>query len=301
MNKQIHRDINIDRMESFIQAHLQRSAALGEAPPLSSIELSVHGSCNRRCVFCPRVDEQAFPNVKEEFPFELFTRLVQEMKARDFTGRMSFSGFSEPLLHSKLVEMVSLVKTECPKVTLEIVSNGDYLKESILKALFDAGLDNMRVSLYTPDEKSMRIYDFKKNLGLTDEQFIIRKRNTGKDDNYGLTISNRSGMVNFDNVNLKPLTEPLKQGCNYPMYKLMVDYNADVLICSNDWGKKKIVGNLKEESIFKIWEGDKMKGVRKSLLNNNRRFAPCATCDVNGLMNGEGHQRAWENFYGSAK
>lgn len=293
-------DINIKRISDFVEDHLDRLAAkpsVDKIPPLSSLEFSIHGSCNRRCSFCPRVDKEAYPNIKEEFPLDVFKRTIDELAAVEYSGRISFSGFSEPLLNKNIFEMVRYAKTTCPAITIEVVSNGDYLKEEILRELFESGLDNLRVSLYTPDDTVDRFVKMKDAVGLSDEQFIIRKRNLDIDSDFGLTISNRAGTIKFENTNLKPLTEPMKQGCNYPMYKVMVDYTGEVLICSNDWAKKRVVGNLKTESILDVWKGAAMEKVRVKLLQGDRRFAPCVTCDVHGLMNGQGHNAAWTEYY----
>ena len=40
-----------------------------------------------------------------------------------------------------------------------------------------------------------------------------------------------------------------------PLYTFFIDYNGDVLICSHDWGKDKITGNLNKNNIYEIWTG----------------------------------------------
>ena len=49
-------------------------------PIFSVIEFNLHGSCNRRCAFCPRVDENLWPNIDEEFRFELFRKIIKDLK-----------------------------------------------------------------------------------------------------------------------------------------------------------------------------------------------------------------------------
>ena len=58
---------------------------------------------------------------------------------------------------------------------------------------------------------------------------------------------------------MSALKEPLKQPCYFPFYKMMIDYNGDVLICSNDWKKEAPVGNISHESILDIWVGKILK------------------------------------------
>ena len=149
MDKKIT-DININRQDQFNKKNLisQKNNKF-KYPIFSSIELNIHGSCNRRCAFCPRVDEELYPNLDEYLDINFFRKMLGELKQNNYTGRMGFSGFSEPLLHKNIVEIVSLYKEMFPENRLEIVTNGDYLDFDMAKKLFDNGLYNIRVSLYT--------------------------------------------------------------------------------------------------------------------------------------------------------
>jgi len=83
------------------------------------------------------------------------------------------------------------------------------------------------------------------------------------------------------------LKNPLKNPCYIPSYTLFFDYLGDVLMCPHDWGKKIILGNLKKENLLDIWFKEKSMKIRKSLVNSNRKFIPCNTCDVDGTLMGE--------------
>ena len=140
----------------------------------------------------------------------------------------------------------------------------------------------------------------KKSLNLSDEEFIVRKRYLGPEESYGLTISNRAGSVSLKNEHfeLKPLNEPLKKPCYYPFYKVLIDHNGDVLICSNDWKKKAVVGNVikEEKSLVEIWSNEKFISFRKKLMMSDRSHSPCNLCDVNGTLNGKKSFEKWKNY-----
>ena len=74
-----------------------------------------------------------------------------------------------------------------------------------------------------------------------------------------------------------------------------MDYNGDVLICSHDWGKKFIVGNLKDQKFIDIWLSEKYLNQRNDLLQNKRKISPCKECDVIGTLLGKNHAAAWQN------
>ena len=72
-----------------------------------------------------------------------------------------------------------------------------------------------------------------------------------------------------------------------------MDYTGEVLICSHDWGKKLVVGNLNNENLIDVWRNQKFTLARKNLFNANRNFAPCNKCDVAGTFMGGNHAKAW--------
>ena len=78
-------------MDNFLNDHLKREKKLSNGfPTFSSIEFSINGACNRRCFFCPRVDEKNYPNILNSFPVENFQSIMLELKSENFDGRIFF-------------------------------------------------------------------------------------------------------------------------------------------------------------------------------------------------------------------
>jgi radical SAM protein with 4Fe4S-binding SPASM domain len=118
-----------------------------------------------------------------------------------------------------------------------------------------------------------------------------------------MTISNRAGSIEIKNdfFELKKLPEPLKESCYYPMYKVLIDYNGDVLMCSNDWKKQQIMGNVKNSTISNIWNSEKFIEMRKKLIKKDRNHLACNVCDVNGRLNGEAPFKSWVKYFKNSK
>lgn len=297
-------DKNIKRVGDFVDNHISRTENLKNGvPPFSSVEFSINGACNRRCFFCPRVKEEDYPNILQNLDMKAFNKLIQDLKSIDFDGRFSFTGFCEPLLTKNLHEYISVISSNLKKSVIEIVSNGDILTtkkgDDVLKKLFNAGLTRIRISLYDGPHQIKIFEDIKKKNLLSDDQFMIRKRYLGPDESYGITISNRAGSVELNNEHFKlePLKEPLRKPCYYPFYKVLIDHDGAVLMCSNDWKKEKIYGNICNESLLDIWSNFKFNETRKKLLSCDRNYDPCKLCDVNGTLNGEKSFNKWKNFF----
>ena len=295
-------DPNIERKNAVQNAHLKRAPRLLDGSPVfSHIEFSICGLCNRECVFCPRVDPKVYPNVAEFLSLELYRKVLTDLKDIDYTGGLSYSGFSEPFYHKQLVEFVGSSKEILPRCRVEIVTNGDFVKAQKLRSLFDAGLNTLLISMYDGPEQIPHFQAIIREAEVDPERVILRKRYLPLGEQYGINLTNRAGMVILKEVEVAPLKEPMNHRCYYTHYRMMVDHTGEVLLCPHDWGKKLIVGNVRDQHIVDIWTGKILTPVRQRLAAADRRFAPCNVCDVVGTLQGGEHFKAWQEFYGGKK
>jgi radical SAM protein with 4Fe4S-binding SPASM domain len=291
-------DQNIPRKGKLIQDNLDETYhAVSKPPFFSLIEFNLSGLCNRECVFCPRVDPAVFPNINEHIPMDLYEKILAELAEVDYDGMILYSAFGEPLLYKQIEELIVLSKRYCPNVRVESVTNGDFVTPKKLTSLFDAGLDTLLISLYDGPHQQAIFKTMMAEVGLNDKQVVLRDRWLPPEQNYGITLVNRSGMVEIPEVGIGAINEPLKRRCFYPFYQVVVDYDGSVLLCTHDWGKKFIVGNLNDQTIHELWDNDRIKKVRESLGNSDRNFAPCNGCDADGTLMGEEHFDQWMEHY----
>ena len=133
-------------------------------------------------------------------------------------------------------------------------------------------------------------------MNLSEYQYVLRKRYLPKEQDFGITLSNRGGMLQNAKYKIEPRKEQMNQKCFYPSYKFFLDYNGDVLMCSHDWGKKNIMGNLNNQSFKEIWLSDKYMDARNKLNNADRSINPCSVCDASGTLIGSNHSVAWKKY-----
>lgn len=280
-------DPNIKFKNYNIENRIQLYEYKNKKYPLpTEIEISESGVCNRKCSFCPRSDPN-FQDVKEFISDELIAKVVQELKSLDYSGVIRFSGFVEPLLDKKIYNHIGHFKKNLPNSRVEIVTNGDPLNLKRLKKLFESGLDKILISVYDTKEDVLKFQKMIDQCNLKDDQYIIRDRSSPPEDNFGINLSNRAGMMENAEYKINSLKNPLNNPCFIPSYTFFFDYLGDVLMCPHDWGKKIILGNLKKESFLDIWFKDKSAKIRKKLANNDRKFVPCNVCDVDGTFMGK--------------
>jgi len=291
-------DPNIPRKGQVLDKHLDQARDDGSASPFFSlIEFNLSGLCNRTCVFCPRSDPKVFPNINEHIPIALYESILTDLGAVDYAGMILFSAFSEPLLNKSIETLIEISKRHCPKVRIESVTDGDFVTTAKLRALFDAGLDTLLISMYDGPEQEGHFQGLVAESGVSPEKVVLRKRWLPPEEHYGITLSNRSGMVEIPQAGVGKLTEPMKRPCHYPFYQILVDYDGSVLLCPHDWGKKLIVGNVNNTSIVDIWNGTAIKRARISLSKSDRNFQPCNVCDVDGTLMGGAHFDKWMAYY----
>lgn len=275
---------------------VNESLQLVDGWPLPSVvEISESGTCNRKCAFCPRSDEN-FPDVKEFISSDLMLKLVSELSELKYAGILLFSGFVEPLLDKKVFSHIKLARGHLPNARIEMVTNGDVLNLSRLRKLFNSGLSTILISVYDSAEDADRFTRMCEEAGLANDQFVIRHRYLPEEQSFGITMNNRAGMMSNAEYAIPSPPEPVKEPCYYPHYTFFMDYMGDVLLCPHDWGKKKILGNMFKQTFREIWLSKMFMISREMLENSNRKFPPCNECDVKGTLMGSSHVDSWDRF-----
>jgi MoaA/NifB/PqqE/SkfB family radical SAM enzyme len=288
VNKPVFIDPAIPRKSRLIDNSLKT-----EKVPLPSVfEISESGTCNRSCSFCPRSDP-SYPNDKKFISKQFIAKIAKELQEVKYEGIILFSGFVEPLLDKNIFKHVKVLRENVPNSRIEIVTNGDPLDLGRLIKLFENGLSTILISVYDGIKEADYFRALCEKANLTEEQFVIRHRYLPEDQDFGITLNNRAGMMKNAKFAIPPTTKAILKPCYYPHYTFFVDYLGDVLLCPHDWGKQRVVGNLLNMSFMEIWMGDAFKFARKNLADGNRNFLPCSVCDVNGTLMGSAHKDAW--------
>lgn len=251
-------------------------------PLFSLVELNITNRCTRQCEFCPRVSTGQYRCLD----LGMYNKLLGDLANLDYKGLVMYSGFSEPLLHIQLENLIADTKNKLPESTLGIVTNGDFLNVKKMQIIFENGLDMLAISLYDGPPQIEYFSEMMASAGLTDAHVSLRRRYR-QDGDYGF-INNRAGA-------LETSTElPMRRRCFYPFYTVYIDHNGDVQFCSHDWNKNIIIGNIKNSNIFDIWTCDELYRIRRCLSAQDRGgVLPCSKCDVLGDVMGE---NSFDNF-----
>ena len=280
-------DPNIKNKSRTVEDKIQLYNHKGiELPLPTEIEISESGTCNRSCSFCPR-SAPDFEDKKEFISNKLHEKLCIELKELKYKGTIRYSGFVEPLIDKNIFNLINMARKHLPAVNIEMVTNGDPLNLKRLNRLFESGLNRILISAYDGKEEAKKLEDLCLSADLDTNQYIVRHRYYSEDQDFGITLSNRSGLMDNAEYKIPPLKKALKKPCFIPSYTFFLDYQGDVLMCPHDWGKKIVLGKLNKQQLLDIWFSKKSLILRKKLNNSDRNFTPCNVCDVDGTFMGK--------------
>ena len=272
--------------------------------PLDSIltiEVNTTELCNRTCVFCPRHDPTVFPNRNLHLTVKGAETIAEELAEENYNGKISFSGFGENLLNPDFVEIVKTFRTALPYATLECNTNGDKLTDKYLRDLIHyAGLDLIYINLYDGPEQMEHFDSIILWAEIRPDQYKFRMH-WGDFEKHGLILNNRSGVIDWVGIEETNIKSLQGKPCHYPFYKMFVDWNGDVLFCSNDWGREHVVGNLLQQSLHDVWFSKPMNKIRKRLMKGDRTHSPCNKCSVDGSLFGKPSYELIEEYYANQK
>ncbi len=267
--------------------HWKKNTGTQPLDSILTVEINTTELCNRTCVFCPRHDPKVYPNKNLHLTVKGANTIAQELSDNNFKGKISFSGFGENLLNPNFIEIVAVFRNHLPDATLECNTNGDKLTMGYLENLFHkSGLDLIYINLYDGIEQMAVFEEMLLWADVLPDKYKFRMH-WGDFEKHGLILNNRSGVMDWVGVEESSVTDLQGKPCHYPFYKMFVDWNGDVLFCSNDWGKEHVVGNLLQDTLHEVWFSKPMTKIRKRLMKGNRTVSPCNKCSVDGSLFGK--------------
>jgi MoaA/NifB/PqqE/SkfB family radical SAM enzyme len=124
------------------------------------------------------------------------------------------------------------------------------------------------VSYYRGMGLKVHIHGISNRGGLVDRRLIDEYRSAASAE----SIRNRV---------FKPLVKRLLPCCPYPFFQCSVLASGKVLVCTHDWSRHNIVGDLRTQSIREVWNGKALTDIRRLLLQGRMKdVAACADCNV---------------------
>ena len=102
-------------------------------PKPTWVELSLIDVCNRKCIFCPKHDEDIAPDTYQMMTRTIIDKKHDKLLEINFKGTISLCGYGEQLLHK---DINYIVKKLSNVSKVEIITNGDVLNSKNLQELY---------------------------------------------------------------------------------------------------------------------------------------------------------------------
>ncbi len=129
------------------------------ATPLS-LMVDPTNACNFKCVFCPTGDADLLKSVGREkgmLSLELFRKIIDDLNGFPEPVKvLHLYKDGEPLANKSLPDMIAYARASGRVNRIETTTNGSLLTEDRARALIDAGIDGIRISVYAVDTPGYR-------------------------------------------------------------------------------------------------------------------------------------------------
>ncbi|MGR8919495.1 MAG: radical SAM/SPASM domain-containing protein [Gammaproteobacteria bacterium] len=231
----------LERWETEIEPDWQRFQP-------SAVAIETIAQCNRECGYCPVAHA---PKRKGRMTEETVLGLIDQLAALDYTNRISFHYYNEPLLDKRLMKFTRYAGEKLPRATCLLTSNGDVLNEARVREYFENGVTDLAISAHD-EETHVRFEGIRAGLPAALKQRLsIRPYYRVGDGTGAARITNRGGSVDMTAYAADEVTEASPEGCDRIQFN--IDYEGNVHPCCMDFGNEYILGNAFEEKLYDIW------------------------------------------------
>jgi len=238
------------------------------SPLFNVIGIETSEKCNRECSFCPN---SVFQQYDRQLPEDLYGKVISELELVGYSFTIVLHGYNEPLLDMRLPMFIEIARNKLPNATIMFSSNGDFLTIKKWNELRNHGLDYMVVSQYD-GVISDHIAAIAAQLGNSEKRALIIRKRKRKELN-----STRGGSINIDRIPEIPLKEP----CARPFCQLVIRFNGVAVLCCEDYLNEIVIGNVRSQRVFDIWNGEEIRKARTEIAMGNRiSFKTCEKCNT---------------------
>lgn len=260
-----------------------------------SLILEVCSRCNLNCNFCDLHSGKLKDISKHEgvMTEELYYKIINDIKNLGYRLKaLHFHGWGEPLIHKNLPEMIKFAHQQKVSEKLILITNGILMDKDIFEQILDSGLDEVRISLDTVDrEKYIKIkgrdrlttvlgnidYAIQRLSSKDKMKLYIKIPGTASDSNFNVSEEDTQLAINRfkdkNNSNVNIILQPLKttydnsilnhDPCEEVFYTALIKFDGRVSACCLDIFDRLNIGNLNNESLSQILNGEKLHRIRK--------------------------------------
>lgn len=276
-------------------------------------------SCNFKCTFCPTGHRDMIAETgrfQGAMKYEVFQKIVDDLGEFDRpikVLRMYKDG--EPFLNKRLADMVAYARKAKYIEYIDTTTNGTLITPDRIGPVLEAGIDKINISVDGMDDQTyMQFTGFKFDFRNFVENVKWLYDNKGACEIVikipGELISAAQRREFFDTFgdycdrifveNFAPcwpefdveaytgvkISKGIYQQevgdtdtCPYIFYGYAVNADGLVSSCFLDWGRKLVIGDVRQQTMKEIWDSERMNALRLQHLEGRRREnGVCGNC-----------------------
>ena len=276
-------------------------------------------ACNFRCTFCPTGDPDLIKSTgrwQGRLDFELYKKVIDDLSEFDRPLKvLRLYKEGEPLLHARFADMVRYARESGVVEYIDTTTNGFLLTQERIGPILEAGIDRINISVdgmsteqYWKFTKTRvdfdrfvdnirRLYEQKGNCEICVKipgDILSDEDKRRFFDTFGdiadrvfiekvapcwpaFDVEERTGMKITEGIYGNAVQEV--SVCPYIFYSMTVNTDGTVSLCFLDWARTLSIGDVRDQSLRAIWNGEPMCRHRIAHLRGRRKDDPtCAGC-----------------------
>ena len=277
--------------------------------------------CNLKCDFCihsiPLSEWSYKVDPTKQISFEKYKEIIDEGIKKGLCS-VSLNGNNEPLLKKDIDKYIRYA-VDNGIIEISLHTNGYILSKEISKNIIKSGLTTI---MFSVDAYSKEVYgkirkngNYKKTINNI-LNFIEIKKNSNFDFpliqvsfvRNKINIDELNKFVKFwknkvDNVEVQSfrnlfinhysynkiqkkyyLEDDFFTNCYDPYRRVSIQNNGNVFPCCSTYGNEIIIGNIYKNSIYEIWNNEKIKNIRKKIKDNEKEQPyACKKCRLSAI------------------
>lgn len=249
-----------------------------------AVFLQTINRCNARCVICPYKDTYMHA-AAEVMSLELFKKILDDLTPA-YGGHIGLYLHYEPLLDSRLPELITLAKERCPLSCVALSTNAALLDEELGDRLCRSPLDliTFNVNGGTKETYEKMMPPLKWDRTINNIKQFLKKYKKNKDINFIKTNDNvhesellkeifpavkivdqywavnRGGSVEINKpTDVKNRFKSGLKKCSQLSTNVSVTCDGSILLCCNCWKREVVLGNANDLSIIDAWDHNPLK------------------------------------------
>ena len=242
-------------------------------PLFDVILIETQNECTRTCWFC-KFGQERQDAERSQMSWPTIERIVGNLRDLNYRGRISWFWINEPLMDSRIVEIIRYTRQQCPDAFISLVTNGDLLTDALYKDLRRNGLDALGISLYdNPAAERSAEIEQDGRLVLMDMRHVRVP-----------PLENRGGNIKrHARLFVEPQRREQHTSCGRPFRMMTVNARGQVVLCCADLYSDVVMGDVTTDRLEAIWNGDAFQAYRIQLSNRGRQGLPlCSDCSYDG-------------------